>query len=150
MDHVEAASSAPYIVAVILHRIPRGPGMQAQSVIDDPKIRAFMKKVRVSLNPRCEILRHQDLVVEGRPYARHRPGHIVVKARGQVFERTADFCDWMSIDPAYRASDEALAGKFRENAQIVLSSAKMERAIELILNLDQLDGLSSLWEALSD
>jgi 2-methylcitrate dehydratase PrpD len=149
MDHVEAASSAPFIVAVILHRIKRGPGMQAQSVIDDPKIRAFMKKVRVSLNPRCEILRHQDLVVEGRPYARHRPGHIVVKARGRVFERTADFCDWMSIDPDYRASDEALAGKFRENAQIVLSSAKTERAIELILNLDQLDDLSPLWDALS-
>ena len=51
-DHVEAASSAPYILAVIAHRIKRGPGMQAQSVIDDPKLRAFMKKVRVSLNPR--------------------------------------------------------------------------------------------------
>jgi 2-methylcitrate dehydratase PrpD len=88
-DHVEAASSAPYLLAVIAHRIPRGPGLQAQSVIDDPKIRAFMKKVRVGLNPRCEVLRHQDITVEGRPYPRHRPGYIAVKARGQVFERTA-------------------------------------------------------------
>jgi len=149
MDHVEAASSAPYIVAVIAHRIKRGPGMQARSVIDDPKIRALMKKVRVSLNPRCEILRHQDITVEGRPYARHRPGHIAVKARGQVFERTADFCDWMSIDPDYRPSNEALAGKFRDNAAIVLSSTKAERAIELILKLDKLDDLSALWESLS-
>ena len=150
MDHVEAASSAPYILAVIAHRIQRGPGMQAQSVIDDPKIRAFMKKVRVALNPRCEILRHQDITVEGRPYPRHRPGYIAVKARGQVFERTADFCDWMSIDPHYRASDEALAGKFRDNAHIVLSSARAEKVIDLILDLDKLDELSPLWDSLSD
>ena len=149
MDHVEAASSAPYIMAVIAHRIPRGPGQQAQSVIEDPKIRAFMKKVKVSLNPRCEILRHQDIVVEGRPYARHRPGYISVKARGQVFERTTDFCDWLSHDPAYRATDEGLAVKFRENAAIVLSHEKTERAIELILSLDKLDSLSPLWDALS-
>jgi len=149
-DHVEAASSAPYILAVIAHRIKRGPGMQAQSVIDDPKIRAFMKKVRVSLNPRCEILRHQDITVEARAYPRHRPGYIAVKARGQVFERTADFCDWISIDPDYRASDEALAGKFRDNAEIVLSTAQTEKAIDLILNLDKLNKLSLLFETLSD
>lgn len=150
LDHVEAASSAPYILAVIAHRIKRGPGLQAQSVIEDPKIRAFMKKVRVGLNPRCEILRHQDINVEGRPYPRHRPGYIYIKARGQVFERTADFCDWISMDPDYRASDEALAGKFRDNAEIVLSATKTERAIDLILSLDKLDNLSALWETLSD
>jgi 2-methylcitrate dehydratase PrpD len=149
-DHVEAASSAPYILAVIAHRIKRGPGLQAQQVIDDPKIRAFMKKVRVALNPRCEALRHQDITVDGRPYPRHRPGYIALRARGQVFERSADFCDWISIDPDYRASDEALAGKFRDNAEIVLSAGKTERAIDLILNLDQLDDLSPLIETLSD
>jgi 2-methylcitrate dehydratase PrpD len=149
-DHVEAASSAPYILAVIAHRIKRGPGLQAQSVIDDPKIRAFMKKVQVGLNPRCEILRHRDITVEGRAYARHRPGYIAIKARGQVFERTADFCDWLSMDPDYRASDEALAGKFRANAEIVLSTARTEQAIELILDLDKLDDLSPLFEALSN
>lgn len=149
-DHVEAASSAPYILAVIAHRIKRGPGLQAQSVIDDPKIRAFMKKVQVELNPRCEILRHQDITVEGRPYPRHRPGYIAISARGQTFERTADFCDWMSIDPDYRPTDESLAGKFRDNAEIVLSTAKTEKAIELILNLDKLGDLSPLLETLSD
>lgn len=51
-DHVNAASSAPYILAVIAHRIPRGPGMQAKSVIEDPKIRAFMRKTVIGVNPR--------------------------------------------------------------------------------------------------
>ena len=88
--------------------------------------------------------------MEGRPYARHRPAYIAVKARGQVTERTADFCDWLSMDPDYRASDEALAGKFRDNARIVLGSAKTDKAIDLILNLDKLDSLTPLFETLSD
>jgi hypothetical protein len=88
--------------------------------------------------------------VEGRLYPRHRPGYIAIKARGQVFERTADFCDWISMDPDYRASDEALAGKFRDNAEIVLSPTKTEKAIDLILNLDKLNNLSPLFETLSD
>ncbi|MGE4239153.1 MmgE/PrpD family protein [Ramlibacter sp.] len=150
-DHVEAASSAPFILAVIAHRIPRGPGMQAQSVIDDPAIRATMRKVRTSLNPRCEELRHRDIVVEGLPYPRHRPGYIRIKARGgQVFERTADFCPWISMDPDYRATDEALAVKFRENARIVLSEGKTERAIEMILNLEKMGDVSELFEVLAD
>jgi 2-methylcitrate dehydratase PrpD len=150
LDHVEAASSAPYILAVLAHRIPRGPGMQAQSVIDDPKIRAFMKKVRVELNPQCEVLRHRDITVEGRPYLRHRPGYIAITARGQTFERTADFCDWMSIDPEHRPSNDALAGKFRDNAQTVLGRANADKLIDLILRLETLDDLSPLWEAFSD
>lgn len=149
-DHVEAASSGPYIVAVIAHRIKRGPRMQDQSVIDDPKIRAFMKKVKMGVNPRCEVLRHQDITVEGRPYARHRVGHIVIKARGQVFERSSDFCDWLSMDPDYRATDEGLAGKFRENAEVVLSKGQTEKAIDHILGLENLEDLSALFSSLVD
>lgn len=149
-DHVEAASSGPFIAAVIAHRIPRGPRMQVQSVIDDPAIRAFMKKVRMGVNPRCEVLRHQDINIEGRPYARHRVGHIVIKARGQVFGRSTDFCDWLSMDPDYRATDEGLAGKFHENAEVVLSRGKADQAIDAILGLERQDDLSTLFGALAD
>ena len=148
-DHVEAAASAPYAVAVLCHRIKRGPGWQAQSVIDDPRIRAFMKKVRIGLNPRVEVLRHQDITVEGRPYPRHRPGSCAVTARGQVFEGASDFCPWLSIDPDWSASDADLASKFRENADSVLSLGKIEAAIETILALDQLGNVSALLATLA-
>lgn len=148
-DHVEAASSGPFIVAVIAHRLKRGPGMQAQSVIDDPAIRAFMKKVKMGINPRCEILRKQDIEEDGRPYPRRRPGHVVIHARGQVFEATSDFADWTSIDPDYAPSNQALAGKFRENGEAVLSQAKLNQAIDAILRLDQLDHIFALMEPLA-
>lgn len=149
-DHVNAASSAPYALAVVAHRIRRGPGMQTRPVIEDPRIRAFMQKTRIGVNPRCDELRYRDITVEGRPYPRHRPGYIRVTARGQIFERSADFCDWFSIDPAFRPSNEALAGKFRDNAGIILSPDRTERAIDLILDLEKLETLAPLVDALSD
>ncbi len=148
-DHVEAASSGPYIAAVIAHGIKRGPRMQDQSVIDDPSIRAFMQKVVMGVNPRCEEMRHQDINVEGRAYARHRLGHVIIKARGQVFERSTDFCDWLSMDPDYRATDAGLAVKFRENAEVVLNAGKTEQAIEAIFNLENLDTLDALFDPLT-
>jgi 2-methylcitrate dehydratase PrpD len=149
-DHVEAASSGPYAMAVAACRIPRGPGMQARSVIEDPRIRRFMKKVRHGVDPRSEVLRRRDLEEEGRPYLRHRPAHIVVKARGQVFEGSTEFARWFSIDPAWRATDDELAGKFRENASIVLDSGKAEKAIDQILGLEKMDDVSVLLDSLAN
>lgn len=149
-DHVEAASSGPYSMAVAAYRIPRGPRMQAESVLRDPRIRAFMQKVKHGVDPRSEVLRHRDLEVEGRPYLRHRPAHIVVKARGQVFEGSTEFARWFSIDPAWQATDEDLAQKFRENAEIVLSRGKTDAAIDRILHLEELDDVSALLESLAD
>ena len=108
-----------------------------------------MKKVRIGLNPRVEVLRHQDITVEGRPYPRHRPGSCAVTARGQVFEGASDFCPWLSIDPDWSASDADLASKFRENADSVLSLGKIEAAIETILALDQLGNVSALLATLA-
>lgn len=149
-DHVEAAASGPYCIAVAAYRIKRGPGWQSDSVLHDPRIRAFMKKVQHGVNPRTETLRHQDLEVEGRPYLRHRPAHIVIKARGQIFERSTDFGQWFSIDPDYRASDEDLAGKFHENAEIVLSPDRTDNAIQLILNIDHMEEVTPLIETLAE
>ena len=124
--------------------------MQSQSVIEDPRIRKFMKKVKHGVNPRSEVLRRRDLEEEGRPYLRHRPAQIVVKARGEVFEGSTEFAKWFSIDPDWRATDEDLAEKFRENAEIVLKSEKAEAAIDRILNLEQMNDVSVLLDTLAN
>jgi 2-methylcitrate dehydratase PrpD len=149
-DHVEAAASGPFVIAVAAHRIPRGPGWQAKSVIDDPGIRAFMKKVRHEVNPRSEPLRHQDIEVEGRLYLSHRPARIVVKARGRTFERSVDFANWLSMGvEAYRPTDAGLADKFRLNAEIILPPAKTEAAIDAIFRLDEVDDVVAMMRNLS-
>jgi len=149
-DHVEAASSLPYCIAVAAHRIKRGPQWQAQSVQDDPRIRQFMKKVKHEVNPRSEELRHRDLVVEGLPYLSHRPADVEVSARGQVFRKSVDFATWLSIGvEAYRPTNEGLAEKFRANAEAALSPAKMDAAIELIFNLEEVTDVSRLMRELA-
>lgn len=149
-DHVEAAASGPYVIAVAAHRVPRGPGWQAQAVMDDPRIRAFMKKVRHEVNPRSEGLRKQDLEVEGRPYLSHRPARIVVAARGKTFTAEADYAQWLSIGvEAYRPTDEGLAEKFRLNAAGILSPARTDDAVDAIMQLERLDDLSGLMDILA-
>ncbi|MBU3740257.1 MAG: MmgE/PrpD family protein [Rhodoferax sp.] len=139
-DHIEAAASGPFVFAVAAHRIPRGPGWQARAVIDDPAIRAFMKKVRHEVNPRSELLRRQDLETDGLPYLRHRPARVVIRARGQVFERSVDYANWLSMGvDACRPTDEALAEKFRLNAEGLLGHAQTEAAIDMLLRLEEID-----------
>ena len=110
-----------------------------------------MKKVRHEVNPRSEELRHQDIVVEGRPYLSHRPAQVIVKARGEVFEHSVDYANWLSMGvDAYRPTDEGLAEKFRANAEIILSKEKTEAAIDVIMNLEKLEDTSALMETLAD
>lgn len=135
-DHVEAASSGPYSLAVAAHRIPRGPQWQADGLWHDPKIRAFMAKVRHAVNPKSEPLRARDLEEERRHYLRHRPAHIRILARGRVFEGETDFAAWLSVDPDHAPSDAELAQKFRENAAGRIAPDKVERAIEALWDLE--------------
>ena len=149
-DHIEAAASGPYVIAVAAHRIPRGPKWQAKELLDHEGIRAFMTKVRHAVNPRSEELRRQDVEVEGRPYLSHRPARITIRARGQIFDRSTDYANWLSIGvPECAPTDEGLAEKFRANAQGVLSGARTEAAIAMIGDLERLDDTARLMELLA-
>ena len=148
-DHVEAAASGPYNIAVAAHRIPLGPGWQAKSVMENPSIRAFMKKVRHEVNPRSEEMRVQDVEIEKRPYLSHRPAEVIVRARGRVFDLSVDYANWLSMGvDAYRPSDEGLAKKFRANAEIVLPDDKIAAATETIMRLETVPDVSALMQHL--
>ena len=144
-DHVEAASSLPYCIAVAAHRIKRGPGWQAQSVMDDPRIRVFMQKVKHAVNPRSEELRHLDVELEGRPYLSHRPARVEIRVGSRVFEHSVDFANWLSIGvEAYRPTDAGLAEKFRANVEGILPEGATADAIDTILNLEKVQDASKL------
>ncbi|MBF9032661.1 hypothetical protein HKCCE2091_00265 [Rhodobacterales bacterium HKCCE2091] len=149
-DHVEAAASGPYVMAVAAHRIPRGPCWQDKALLDHPGIRAFMRKVRHAVNPRSEDLRRLDIEERGLPYLSHRPARVTVRARGQVFDASADFANWLSIGvESCRPTDDGLAEKFRANAEGVLDEVRTARAIERIMGLEQEPDLAGLMADLS-
>ena len=149
-DHVEAAASLPYNIAVAAHRVPRGPQWQWREAIENPEIRALMKRVEQVVYPRCEELRHQDLVVDGRRNLKHRPARVEVHARGRTFADAVDFANWIPNDvPQTRATDGGLAEKFRANASGVLSGKAADAAIDCILHLEDLSDSAELAAMLS-
>lgn len=148
-DHVEAASSLPYNIAVAAHRVPWGPKWQSRETMANPQVREFMNRVEHGTYPRSEELRHQDLVIDGRRNLKHRPARVEVYARGQTFVHAVDFAKWLTNDvDESRASDEGLADKFRANAKGVLSSQEMDTVIDCIMHLEELADTAKLAEML--
>lgn len=149
-DHIEAAASGPYVFAVAANWIPRGPGWQAKELLSDPRIQSFMPKVRHAVNPRSEELRRLDVEERGLPYLSHRPARITIKARGQTFDQSTDYANWLSMGVAdYTPTDAGLAEKFRLNAEGVLPEGQIEQAITAIMALESAPDLSALMDSLS-
>ncbi len=109
-----------------------------------------MKKVNYEPYARCEEARHQDLVVEHKPYISRRPAYAEVWARGTSFVQTVEYATWLSMGvKEYRATDEGLADKFRTNSAKVIAGRKLENAIEMIFGLEKVDDISKLTALLS-
>jgi 2-methylcitrate dehydratase PrpD len=144
-DHVEAAASLPYNIAVAAHRVPLGPKWQSRDTMESPDIRELMTRVEQEVYPRCEEMRHQDLVVEGKRYLSHRPAQVEVHARGRMFVHTVDYAQWLSNDvPEFRASDEGLAQKFQANASGVLSRQQVDSVVDCVMHLEDLSDSAKL------
>jgi len=149
-DHVEAASSMPYNIAVAAHRVPWGPKWQSRETLARRDIRKFMDIVEHGVYDRCEVLRHQDLVVDGRRNLKHRPALVQVHARSTVFEHSVDFAKWLTNDVVEsRASDEELSTKFMACAGGILPTGQAEEAVTCILNLERLSDSAKLASLLS-
>jgi 2-methylcitrate dehydratase PrpD len=138
--HVDAQSSLPYNIALAAYRVDVSAAWQKDRYLRDPAIRALMKRITVEPYPLADEMRHQELVVERRPYIERRPCSVQVFARGQSFTQTAEYAKWLAVDNAeFRATDEDLADKFRANAADALAPPQVEKAIDRIMNLERLD-----------
>lgn len=144
-DHVEAASSMPYLVAVAAHRVPWGPQWQSRETLAREDIRDFMKRIQFAVYDRNEQTRYEDLVVDKRRNLRRRPALVEVSARGTTFTRAVEFAKWLTNDaPESRASDEDLTRKFMACAAGVLSEDKARAAASCILHLEDLEDTATL------
>jgi 2-methylcitrate dehydratase PrpD len=144
-DHVEAASSLPYNIAVAAYRVPWGPQWQSRETLGRQDIREFMTRVHHALYDRSEQTRYEDLVIDKRRNLRRRPALVEVAARGTTFTHAVEFARWMTNDaPESRATDDELASKFIACADGVLSASKAREAADCILHLEDLEDTTSL------
>ena len=135
--HVDAQFSVPYVLAVAAHGVEVGPAWQDATTIGDPRIQRFMEKVRVGIHPSAREGIGSSEPIES---VGHIPCSLQVVARGRRFD-----ADRLEEPPM---SEAALIEKFEGNAATALSAPQVERARNLILELEKLEDVSELMSCL--
>ncbi|MCX8003742.1 MAG: MmgE/PrpD family protein [Burkholderiaceae bacterium] len=138
VEHVtQAQFSMAHVLALGAHRIPVGKRWQAPEVVFDPSVIALMDKVHYEVHP--------DYVERLTGDAASRPARIEVVARGQTFVGETLYPKGsLSPDPSTRMSNDEISAKFVRNAEGVISSQAIDRALEKLWNLEQLADFSTL------
>ncbi len=139
-NQVDAQFSGPYCIALAAHNYKPGPAWQDKAALTDPAVQAFMRKVTMHVAPEYSEKRKKDMNTW---YAR-----VEITARGQTFVEETDF-SWGSNVDGYRLTEEEQKAQFRTCAAIVLPDDKIERAIDLILHLEDQPSLEELMSCLS-
>ncbi len=144
-DSVENLSSAQfnprYIFSVAAHRIEVGPAWHDRSTATNQDILNFMKKV--TLEPHPAYKNPQEIV----PLS--SPSKCEVTARGgQVFVIERQFKRG-TIGTDMAPSDDELIKKFKNNAERILTQEKIERAVNMFMEMDKLENIYPLVKELS-
>lgn len=137
---VDAQFNPAYVYSVVATGIKIGPEWQDYSTMNDPKIRKLMKKVKFRGHPdfvkkaQQDITKHictVDVVAKGKKFHEE-----TLRPRGTVGTEGA-------------MSDSDLEDKFRHNAARILTQDKINIAVKHLLNLEDVDRVSKIAEAIS-
>ncbi len=144
-DSVENLSSAQfnprYIFSVAAHGIKVGPAWHDRSTATNPEILQFMKKVTLQRHPAYQ---NPQAIV---PLS--SPSKCEVTARGgQVFTIERKFKRG-TIGTEVAPSDNDLIQKFRNNAERILTQEKIDQAVKLFKDLEEVDNISKLIQQLT-
>ncbi len=134
--------SLPYLMAVAASGVRPGPEWHAAYYWNDPAIISFARKVKVHPNPAEEQIQLGE--VAGRGRKKKSPATVQVKARGQVFKASTEYAKgdpWLSETVM---TDEDLNNKFRNFCTRGIATARIERALDILSKLEQLDSVSDL------
>lgn len=138
--NVDAQFSIPYIFSVIAHGVPVGPRWQDAETMQDPEILAFMDRVSYEVHP--------DFFVPGSRAATTSLGAIEIQTSRGTFSDAADY-PLGTPREGYHLSDDGLVEKFRGNAERLLTPDVIDRAVRLILELDQVGDVNELTRELT-
>ncbi|OGA27667.1 MAG: hypothetical protein A3I01_02090 [Betaproteobacteria bacterium RIFCSPLOWO2_02_FULL_65_24] len=137
---VDAQFSVAYNFAVLAHRVPIGPEWQDRETMTDPDILGFMDKV--SHEP------HPDYMRMLREDPNSRLAKVEVRARGRTFVEESKYPRGSQSLPGTRMSDEELIAKFKRNAARGLPWRKIDRAVEQVMGLEEVQDVAALVDGL--
>jgi 2-methylcitrate dehydratase PrpD len=106
----------------------------------DPQILAFMDRVSYEVHP--------DFFVPGSRAATTSLGAIEIQTSRGTFSDAADY-PLGTPREGYYLSDDGLVEKFRGNAERLLTPSAIDRAVRLILELDQVGDVNELTRELT-
>jgi 2-methylcitrate dehydratase PrpD len=128
-----AKFSLPYCIAVILIRGRAGLEEFTDDAIRDSSVLALAKKVRYELDPSID-------------YPRHFSGHVQIRLTdGRILEENQPHPRGGLEDPL---PPEEIESKFRANAQLRLSPARVDQIVAAVNGLEELPKIASLTELL--
>ena len=134
-NQIDAQFSGPYSLAMILYGYEVGPAWQNKAALHDPRIRNFMSKVKMLTSEHHYELKKKDPLSW---YAK-----VEIDARGQTYTAECDYSTGTNRD-GFRITQEDLDKRFFNNAQIILPTEKIEKAIEQLKHLEDFDDLQEV------
>ncbi len=134
-----AQFNMPYNIAVAAHRIKRGVEWLDPDTRQNPQILEFMDKVISQTDP--DYMAKYMSVMEKDPLS--ALAKVQVIARGQTFTVEREHRKGTTGTEAAATEDE-LIEKFRHNAVRILTKDKINRAVEALVNLENIGNISQL------
>jgi len=134
----------PMGFAMLAHGIEPGPDWHDSKNINDPKIKAFAKKVKMVGDPEVFQAVYDEVGNEPRPVKRIVTAIEVVTRDGH---RLCDRKEYAKGDPWFaetRMTDEELIGKFRRFTKKALSAEQQEKLVQTVLRLEDVDDVRAL------
>lgn len=140
-NHVDAQFNVAFTLSVVAHRLKPGPRWMDRDVLTDTKILRFMDRITYGVHPRYI----KDLAED----PRSRTSKVELVARGKTFTHEKRYIKGSpSPDPATYMTDDELVAKFKDNAARMLPAAKIDDAIDCLVNLEyvkDMGGVSKLF-----
>jgi 2-methylcitrate dehydratase PrpD len=132
---VDVQFSLPFVFSAAAHGVKASAAWQDWGTIRDPKIRSFMNKVTMIADPKAMEIKRKD--------PKSWPAKVEVAARGTTFRAETMYAKGTNFTEM-NASDEKLVQKFHINAERLLPENKIDRAVECIFGLDEVEDVTKL------
>jgi 2-methylcitrate dehydratase len=132
---IDVQFSLPFVFSAAAHRIKVGADWQDHHTIQDPSIRAFMKKVFMHVDPEAVEMKRKDV--------KSWPATVEVRANGKTYSKKSMYPRGTNFTQ-FEATDEELIAKFTYNASRLLTPGKIDDAIDRIMSLEKIEDVTRL------